>query len=410
MALNYIWIGFFLVALLVALGKLLLTGDVQVFTEIVNATFSSARTGFEISLGLTGVLALWLGLMRVGEKGGVINSFARLAAPLFGKLFPSIPKGHPVTGAMFMNFSANLLGLDNAATPIGLNVMQQLQELNKDRQTASDAMIMFLAINASGLTLIPITILMYRAQLGAANPADIFIPILLSTFCSTFAAILLVGARQRIRLWDKDILIPLGIILAVIAGVVALLLGTEREALSKWATAVSNAMLLMVICGFIMAGVRKRINVYDAFIEGAKDGFKTAVTIIPYLIAILVGIAVFRASGAMDYLIGGITGAVAWMGCDTQWVGALPTMIMKPLSGSGARGVMIDAMNEYGADSFVGRLSCIVQGATDTTFYVVALYFGSVAIKKIRYTLTCSLLADLVGLVVAVAVAYLFFG
>ncbi len=410
MALNYIWIGFFLVALLVAVGKLLLTGDTQVFTEIINATFASARTGFEISIGLTGILALWLGIMRIGERGGVIRSFARIAAPLFGKLFPEIPKEHPVIGSMFMNFSANLLGLDNAATPIGLNVMKDLQELNPQKDTASNPMIMFMAINASGLTLLPITILMYRAQLGAANPADVFIPIMLATFVSTFVAITLVALRQRIKLWDKDILIPLGVILALIGGIVWLFSTVEREALSGYATAVANILLLLVICGFIVAGLRKRIHVYDAFIDGAKEGFKTAVTIIPYLIAILVGIGVFRASGAMDYLIEGIRSGVAFCGLDTEWVGALPTMLMKPLSGSGARGLMIDAMTHEGADSFVGRLSCIVQGSTDTTFYVVALYFGSVAIKKVRYILSYSLLADLAGMIAAVAIAYLFFG
>ncbi len=410
MALNYIWIGFFLVALLVAVGKLLLTGDTQVFTEIINATFSSAKTGFEISLGLTGILALWLGIMKVGERGGVIDSFARVAAPLFGKLFPEVPKDHPVIGRMFMNFSANLLGLDNAATPIGLNVMQQLQELNPKKDTASNPMIMFLAINASGLTLIPVTILMYRAQLGAANPADVFVPILLATFVSTFVAITLIGIRQRIRLWDRAVLIPLAVILAAIAGIVWLFTALDREAISGYATAFSNILLLLVICGFIVAGLRKRINVYDAFIDGAKDGFKTAVTIIPYLIAILVGIGVFRASGAMDFLMRGVESAVVACGFDAGWVGAIPTMLMKPLSGSGARGLMIDAMGHYGPDSLVGRLVCIVQGTTDTTFYVIALYFGSVAIKKIRYTLSYSLIADLTGLIAAVSFAYLFFG
>lgn len=409
MALNYIWIGFFLIALLVAAAKLIFTGDAQVFTEVVNATFSSARTGFEISIGLTGILALWLGIMRIGEKGGMIDNFAKIAAPLFGKLFPEIPKGHPVTGSMFMNFSANLLGLDNAATPIGLKVMQELQQLNPDKQTASNPMIMFLAINASGLTLIPITILMYRAQLGAANPADVFIPILLATFVSTFAAITLVGIRQRIRFWDKDILLPLAVILGIIGGIIALFTTVDRQSLSSYATTVSNVLLLVVICGFIVAGIRRKINVYEAFIEGAKDGFKTAITIIPYLIAILVAIAVFRASGAMDYVISGVESAVAFCGLDTQWVGALPTMLMKPLSGSGARGMMIDAMTHNGPDSLVGRLSCIVQGSTDTTFYVVALYFGSVAIKRIRYMLSYSLIADLLGMIAAVFLVYLFF-
>lgn len=410
MVLNYIWIGFFLVAFIVAAAKVVLTGDAQVFTDIVDATFTSAETGFRISIGLTGILALWLGIMRIGERGGVINSFARISAPLFGKLFPEIPKGHPVIGSMFMNFSANLLGLDNAATPIGLNVMKDLQELNPKKDTASNSMIMFLAINASGLTLIPITILMYRARLGAANPADVFVPILLATLVSTLVAVTLVALKQRIKLWDKHLIIPLAVILAFITGMVVLFRTVEQQALAKYATAVSNIILVLVIAGFIIAGVRKRINVYETFIDGAKDGFKTAVTIIPYLVAILVGIAVFRASGAMDYIIDGIKYAVALSGFDTEWIGALPTMLMKPLSGSGARGMMIDAMTHYGPDSLVGRLSCIVQGSTDTTFYVVALYFGSVSIRKIRYMLSCSLLADLAGLISAVFLAYIFFG
>lgn len=410
MALNYIWIGFFLVAVVAATIQTLITGEMSIFTDIVNATFSSAKTGFEISLGLTGILALWLGLMRIGEKGGVISAFARLTAPLFGKLFPEIPKNHPVIGSMFMNFSANLLGLDNAATPIGLNVMKELQDINPRKDTASNPMIMFMAINASGLTLIPITILMYRAQLGAVNPADVFIPILLATLTSTIVAVTFVSLRQRIKLYDKAILIPFGIILAFLTGMIVIFKNTDREALAYYATAVSNILLVAVICGFILAGVRKRINVFDTFIEGAKEGFRTAVTIIPYLIAVLVGIGVFRASGAMDLLIDGIKYFIAMCGLDTEWVGALPTMLMKPLSGSGARGMMIDSMNHYGADSFVGRLSCIVQGSTDTTFYVIALYFGSVAIKKIRYILSYSLIADLAGMIAAVFMTYFFSG
>ncbi|MCD8101676.1 MAG: hypothetical protein LUE26_03760 [Alistipes sp.] len=410
MALNYIWIGFFLVAFAVAAVRAVVTGDAQVFSDIVNATFSSARTGFEISIGLTGILALWLGLMRIGERGGVVSAFARLGAPVFGRLFPGVPKDHPVVGSMFMNFSANLLGLDNAATPIGLNVMKELQQLNPRKDTASDAMIMFLAINASGLTLIPITVLMYRAQLGAANPADVFIPILLATLVSTLVAVTLVALRQRIRLWDKALMIPLAAVLAFVGGVVALFRTADREVVAGYATTAANILLLGVICLFLVAGLRKRINVFEAFIDGAKEGFKTAVTIIPYLVAILVGIAVFRASGAMDFIIDGIKYTVALCGMDTQWVGALPTMLMKPLSGSGARGMMIDAMTHDGPDSLVGRLSCIVQGTTDTTFYVMALYFGSVAVKNIRYSLSYSLLADLAGMVAAVLLVYLFFG
>lgn len=409
MALNYIWIGFFLVAFVVAAAKAVFTGDTQVFTDIVNATFSSARTRFEISLGLTGILALWLGIMRIGEKGGVIATFARWGAPVFGRLFPDIPKDHPVVGNMFMNFSANLLGLDNAATPIGLNVMKELQAMNPQKDTASNAMIMFIAINASGLTLIPITILMYRAQLGAANPADIFIPIMLATLASTLVAVTLVALKQRIRLADRAIMVPLACVLAVIVGMAILFRSLDRQTVAAWATAVSNILLVLVICGFIVAGLRKRINVFDTFIDGAKDGFKTAVTIIPYLVAILVGIGVFRASGAMDFLVDGLGWLMASCGLNTEWVGALPTMVMKPLSGSGARGMMIDAMTHYGPDSLVGRLSCIVQGTTDTTFYVMALYFGSVAIKNIRYALSYSLVADLAGIIAAVFLSYLFF-
>lgn len=409
MALNYIWIGFFLIALVVALVKLVVMGDTQVFTEIINATFSSARTGFEVSIGLTGVLALWLGIMRIGEQGGIINAFARIAAPVFGKLFPEIPKNHPVIGRMFMNFSANLLGLDNAATPIGLSVMNELQELNPRKDTASNSMIMFLVINASGLTLIPVTILMYRAQMGAVAPADVFIPILLATLVSTLTAIILVALRQKIQLLNSAILIPFGIILAFIGGVIALFLITDRETVAFYATTAANILLLVVICGFILSGIRKKINVYDAFIDGAKEGFNTAVKIIPYLIAILVAIGVFRASGAMDYLIDSIKYVISFCGLDTAWVDALPTMLMKPLSGSGARGMMVDAMQTFGADSLAGRLSCIVQGTTDTTFYVIALYFGAVSIKNIRYVLSYSLIADLIGMVAAVCLAYLFF-
>lgn len=410
MTLNYIWIGFFLIALIVALGKLIFTGDTQVFTDIINATFSSARTGFEISIGLTGILALWLGIMRIGEQGGVINAFARLAAPVFGKLFPDIPKNHPVIGRMFMNFSANLLGLDNAATPIGLNVMKELQELNPKKDTASNSMIMFLVINASGLTLIPVTILMYRAQMGAVAPADVFIPILLATLVSTITAIALVAFRQKIKLMNAAILIPFGAILVFVVGVIILFLTMDKKVVAAYATTAANIILLLVICGFILAGVIKKINVYDAFIDGAKDGFKTAIKIIPYLIAILVAIGVFRASGAMDYLIDGIKSGITLFGFDTRWVDALPTMLMKPLSGSGARGMMVDAMQTYGADSLAGRLSCIVQGTTDTTFYVVALYFGAVSIKNVRYVLSYSLIADFVGMIAAVFLAYIFFG
>lgn len=409
MVLNYIWIAFFLIAFAVALCKLIFSGDTAVFTDIINASFASAKSGFEISIGLTGILSLWLGIMKIGERGGLIQAFARLAAPVFSKLFPDLPKDHPATGSIFMNFSANLLGLDNAATPMGLKAMQQLQELNKEKDSASNAMIMFLCINASGLTLIPVTIMMYRAQMGAANPSDVFLPIMLATFTSTLVAILAVCIRQRIRILQRNLLLFFGGAFLFIGGVAGLFHSLVQEQVSLYSTLFANTLLFTIICGFILSGIRKKINVYDTFIEGAKEGFKTAITIIPYLIAILVAIGIFRASGAMDFLIDGIRMGVSAVGLDTQFVEALPTMLMKPLSGSGARGMMLDAMNTYGADSFVGRLSSIVQGSCDTTFYVVALYYGSVGIRNTRYTVSCSLLADLAGAIAAIAVTYIFF-
>ena len=409
MVLNYIWIAFFLIAFVVAVGKLVIGGDTAVFTEIINASFASAKTGFEISLGLTGILSLWLGIMKIGEKGGVIQAFARLAAPVFSKLFPDIPRDHPVTGSIFMNLSANLLGLDNAATPMGLKAMQQLQELNPNKESASNSMVMFLCINASGLTLIPITIMMYRAQLGAANPSDVFLPIMLATFTSTLVAILAVCVRQKINILQRNLILFFGGLGLFIGGLVWLFNSMEQEQVSLYSTIFANTLLFTIICGFIISGMRKKINVYDAFIEGAKEGFQTAITIIPYLVAILVGIGVFRASGAMDFIIQGVRFGIASIGLNTDFVEALPTMLMKPLSGSGARGMMLDAMNTYGADSFVGRLSSIVQGSCDTTFYVVALYYGSVGIRNTRYTVQCALLADLAGAIAAIAMAYLFF-
>ena len=409
MVLNYIWIAFFLIAFVVAVGKLVIGGDTAVFTEIINASFASAKTGFEISLGLTGILSLWLGIMKIGEKGGVIQAFARLAAPVFSKLFPDIPRDHPVTGSIFMNLSANLLGLDNAATPMGLKAMQQLQELNPNKESASNSMVMFLCINASGLTLIPITIMMDRAQLGAANPSDVFLPIMLATFTSTLVAILAVCVRQKINILQRNLVLFFGGLGLFIGGLVWLFNSMEQEQVSLYSTLFANTLLFTIICGFIISGMRKKINVYDAFIEGAKEGFQTAITIIPYLVAILVGIGVFRASGAMDFIIQGVRFGIASIGLNTDFVEALPTMLMKPLSGSGARGMMLDAMNTYGADSFVGRLSSIVQGSCDTTFYVVALYYGSVGIRNTRYTVQCALLADLAGAIAAIAMAYLFF-
>lgn len=409
MVLNYIWIAFFLIAFVVAMGRLVFGGDTTVFMEIINSSFSTAKTAFEISLGLTGILSLWLGIMKIGERGGVIQAFARWAAPVFSKLFPEIPKDHPVTGSIFMNLSANLLGLDNAATPMGLKAMQQLQELNPDKEQASNSMVMFLCINASGLTLIPISIMMYRAQLGAANPSDVFLPIMLTTFTSTLVAILAVCFRQGIRIWQRNLLLFFGSMGLLIGGLILLFQSMEQEQVSLYSTVFANTLLFTIMCGFIWSGVRKRINVYDAFIEGAKEGFQTAITIIPYLVAILVAIGVFRASGAMDFLIDGVRYSLSAIGLNTDFVEALPTMLMKPLSGSGSRGMMLDAMNTYGADSFIGRLAAIVQGSCDTTFYVVALYYGSVGVRNTRYTVQCALLADFVGALAAIAMAYLFF-
>ncbi len=410
MVLNYIWIAFFLVAFVIAAVKLAFFGDFDVFPAMMDSTFSSSKTAFEISLGLTGVLSLWLGVMKVGEKGGVVNVLARVLSPVFTRLFPDIPKGHPVTGSIFMNIAANMLGLDNAATPLGLKAMEQMQELNTKKDTASNPMIMFLVLNTSGLTLIPVSIMVYRAQLGAAQPTDIFIPILLATFFSTLAGIVITSLYQRINLLNRTMLLTLGGACAVVAGIIWGFSQLSPDAMNKVSTTVANILLMTIICGFILAGVRKKVNVYDAFIEGAKDGFTTVVRIIPYLVAILVGIGVFRASGAMDMLIGGMRWCVELTGVNAQWVDAMPTALMKPLSGSGARGMMVDAMTNYGADSFVCRLSCIFQGSTDTTFYILAVYFGSVGIKNTRHAVSCGLLADLAGVIAAIAICYLFFG
>lgn len=409
MLLNYIWIGFFLVAVLAAFVQVISTGDGTVFSTMADALFKSANTGFEISLGLAGVLTLWQGLLRVGENSGLVRRMARRTAPFFYVLFPSIPKGHPVTGTMVMNFSANLLGLDNAATPLGLQTMQELQQLNRKKDEASDAMIMFLCINASGLTLIPITIIMYRMQLGSVSPADVFIPILLATGASTLSAIFMVAARQRINLFRSAFLIPVLVFLLLVGVIIWGSGQLEQEVFSHYSTLISHVLLVVVVAVFVLSGLIAKRNVYEDFIDGAKGGFKTAVTIIPYIIAILVAVGVFRASGAMDWIMRGLASLVGLMGADTQWVDALPTMLMKPLSGSGARGLMIDAMATYGADSFVGRLVCMVQGASDTTFYVLALYYGSVAIKRTRYTLGISLVADLIGMISAVSLCYLFY-
>jgi spore maturation protein SpmA len=409
MVLNYIWIAFFVIAFVLALFKLIFLGDTTVFPDMMASTFDMAKTGFEISLGLTGVMTLWLGLMRVGEKGGIVGYMAKAVGPLFRKLFPEIPKNHPVTGSIMMNLAANMLGLDNAATPLGLKAMTQLQEINPKKDTASNPMIMFLVLNTSGLTILPISIMVYRAQLGAADPSDIFLPILLATFFSTMAGILAVSFYQKINLLNKVVLAYLGGFTLLVTGIIWYFTIIPQEQINTISSVSSNLILFTIIISFILLAFIKRVNVYEAFIDGAKDGFKIAIKIIPYLVAILVAIGVFRASGAMDYMIGGIKHIFAAMGVDTSFVSALPTAFMKPLSGSGARGMMVDAMKTFGADSFVGRLACTFQGATDTTFYILAVYFGSVGIKNTRYAVTAGLIADFAGILAAIFVAYLFF-
>lgn len=409
MVLNYIWVAFFVIAFIVALCKLVFMGNTEIFTELVNATFDSSKTAFEISLGLTGILSLWLGIMKIGENSGMINALSRWLSPVFCRLFPEIPKGHPAMGSIFMNLSANMLGLDNAATPMGLKAMKELQELNPKKDTATNPMIMFLVINTSGLILIPVSIMMYRAQLGAAQPTDIFIPTLLTTAISTLVGVTTVSISQRINLICKPILILIGCISLFFAGLIWLFTQVSREEMGIYSTLTANILLFSIILLFIVWGLWKKINVYDAFIEGAKEGFLTAVRIIPYLVAFLVGIAVFRTSGAMDVLINGIASAAGFFGLDTSFAGALPTALMKTLSGSAANGLMIDTMTQHGADSFVGRMSCVARGASDTTFYILAVYFGSVGITKTRNAVTCGLIADFSGIIAAIIISYLFF-
>ena len=425
MVLNYIWIAFFLIAFGIALIRLVFFGDTEVFPALMNSTFDSSKNAFEISLGLTGMLALWLGVMKIGERGGVVNLLARLLSPIFTKLFPDIPKGHPATGSIFMNIAANMLGLDNAATPLGLKAMEQLNEIKDERirmkdgiseaeaeklrLTATNPMIMFLVLNTSGLTLVPVSILAYRAQMGAAQPTDVFVPILLATFFATLAGIIVTSLYQRINLLNRTMLLTMFGVSAVVAAIIWGFSRLDSAMMNTVSISAASILLMVIIVGFIVAAMRKKVNVYDAFIEGAKEGFTTAVRIIPYLVAILVAIAVFRASGAMDALMDGIRWVVNLFGVNASFVDALPTAIMKPLSGSGARGMMVDAMTQYGADSFVGRLSCIFQGSTDTTFYILAVYFGSVGIRYTRHAVACGLLADLAGIVAAIFIAYLFF-
>ena len=409
MVLNYIWIAFFVVAFFVALCKTIFFGDTEIFTALVNSTFDSSKSAFEIAIGLTGLLAFWLGIMKIGEKSGMINSLSKFLSPVLCKLFPDIPKGHPALGSIFMNLSANMLGLDNAATPLGLKAMDQLQELNPKKDTATNPMIMFLVINTSGLILIPISIMMYRAQMGAAQPTDIFIPTLITTTISTMVGITVVSISQHINLFNKAILSLVGGIAVFFSLLMWLFITVSRETMGTYSTLVANIILFGIIIIFISWGMWKKANVYDAFIEGAKDGFNTAVRIIPYLVAFLVGIGVFRASGAMNILVDGIGYLVGLTGVNTTFVGALPTALMKSLSGSGANGLMIDTMQQYGADSLVGRMSCVVRGASDTTFYILAVYFGSVGITKTRNAVTCGLLADLSGIIAGILISYLFF-
>ncbi|GHT73199.1 membrane protein [Bacteroidia bacterium] len=410
MVLNYIWIAFFLIAFVIGICKIVLTGDLGIFTEMMNAAFAASKNGFEISLGLTGVLSLWLGFMKIGEKGGAVNFLARAGSPVFSRLFPEIPKGHPAIGSIFMNIAANMLNLDNAATPLGLKAMKEMQELNTKQDTATNPMIMFIVLNASGLTLIPVTIMVYRAQMGAANPADIFVPLMIATTVATLVGVFYVCIKQKINLLDNVLLGFFGGIIALIGLVIWAVKSFPQEQVAIYSSLIANCLLFSIIIAFIIAGIRKKVNVYEAFIEGAKDGFKTAVMIIPYLIAMLVGIALFRASGAMTFITDGLASLVSTCGLPGDWVDAFPTAIMKPLSGSGARGMMLDAMQTYGADSFTGRLASVFQGSTDTTFYLIAVYYGAVNIKNTRYTIAGSLLADLAGVLSAIFVCYLFFG
>lgn len=409
MILNYIWIGFILISFVVACIQFILGGNSDIFMTVMQSAFGSAKTGFEISIGLTGMLALWLGILKIGERGGAINILSRFVAPFFSKIFPDIPKNHPAMGSIFMNLSANMLGLDNAATPLGLKAMKELQELNPDKEKASNAMIMFLVLNTAGLVLVPISILTFRQQLGAANPADVYLPILLATFTAAFIGLITVAILQKINLLDRTILLSLGGIITFIGGLIYILSQLSKEQISTYSNFAAYLILFLIVVSFILMALRSKINVYESFIDGAKEGFQVAIGIVPYLIGILIAIAMFRASGAMEMLTNGVTWLVSLTGLNTDFVNALPTALMKPLSGSGARGMMVDTMKQFGADSFVGRLSCIIQGSTDTTFYILAVYFGSVNIKNTRYALPAGLFADFAGIIAAILLGYLFF-
>ena len=409
MVLNYIWVGFFLIAFVVGLIRLIFLGDMEIFPNLFGVTLDMAKTGFDISLGLTGAMTLWLGIMKIGEKGGIVNIFYKLTGPLLRKLFPSLPPDSPAFGPMIMNVSANMMGLDNAATPLGIKAMEEMQKANPSKDTASDAQIMFLVLNTSGLTILPISIMVIRTQLGAVNPSDIFIPILLTTYFSTLAGLIAVSIYQRINLFNKTILAYLGSLTAGISGLIWYLSTLSEEHITSFSTIASNLILFSTIIIFILLGLRKKINIYEAFIEGAKEGFGIAIKIIPYLVAMLVAVGVFRVSGTLDFLTDGISWVFSSLGINTDFVTSLPTAFMKPLSGSGARGMMVESINTYGVDSFAGRLSSVMQGSTETTLYVVAVYFGAVNIRKTRYAITCGLFADFVGIVAAIFIAYLFF-
>ena len=409
MMLNYIWVAFFVIGFIVALIKLIFLGDTSVFPALMDSTFASSKSAFEISIGLTGVLALWLGIMKIGEKAGLINALARFLSPVFTRLFPDIPKNHPAMGSIFMNIAANMLGLDNAATPLGLKAMAQLQELNPRKDTATNPMIMFLVLNTSGLTIIPVSIMAYRAKAGAADPTDVFIPMLLATLCSTLVGLLVTSIYQKINLFNKAILTAVAVVAALVAGLFTAIHGMDTEQTQHFCRILTSCIMLGAIILFIYAGWRKKLNVYNSFIEGAKGGFKVAVTLIPYCIAILAAVGVFRASGALDMFQDTIKAGVEMLGMNSDWVSTLPVALMKPLSGPGARGMMLECFNSFGVDSFIGHTASILQGSTDTTFYILAIYFGSVGIKKYRYSVVCGVMADVAGMIAAVLFSYFFF-
>jgi len=408
--LNWIWAAFFLIAFVVAIWQAAVGGKPDVLKDVVASLFDSSKTGFEISLGLTGVMSLWLGLMKIAERGGVTEFIAWAVGPLFRRLFPGIPGGHPATGAIVMNRSANMLGLDNAATPLGLKAMKELQSLNPEPDRATDEMVLFMVMNASSVTLVPISIMTFRAQMGAANPADVFVPILIATFISDLSGLLLVAAIQKLNIWNRVVLAWLGTLTAAVAGLVWYFSRLAPDQVAQQSAVLANAILIVLIGSFLVMGIRKRIPVYETFVEGAKEGFAVAIGIVPYLVAMLVAVGVLRASGALDAFLGGIKAVVGHLNMDTRWVDAMPTALIKPLSGGGARGMMVDTMKALGPDSFAGRLSCVIQGSTETTFYVLAVYFGSVGVKKTRHALGCALFGEFVGVLAAIGVTYLFFG